>query len=105
MTKTTLTATACAALLWAGAAFAKFTPSPQQNCDSARITAWKTYVSCVDKVLAKDAKGVEVDRGAACAKCRHAYFTKWKGFQSKTSLTGSTCMVGLDNRFTEDLVS
>ena len=107
MRKVHLTVAACATLLWAGTALAKFTPSPQQNCDSARITAWKVYQACVDTVVAKDAKGVVANyvlESAAFAKCRHAYYTKWKGFQSNGSMTGSTCKVGVDNRFTEDLV-
>ena len=107
MRKVRLTVAACATLLWAGTALGASAPTPQQLCNSARITAWKTYQSCVDTVVAKDAKGFFTYFGpesAAFAKCRHAYYTKWKGFQSNGSMTGSTCKVGVDNRFTEDLV-
>jgi len=90
MTKITVTVAACATLLWAGAALA--TPTPQQNCDNARITAWKVYTSCIDSVVAKHAKGVIFDSFAAFAKCRHAYFKKWTAFQTKASLAGSTCI-------------
>jgi hypothetical protein len=101
-----LTAAACATLLCAGAVRA--TPTPQENCDSARVTAWKTYLSCVDTVVATDAGcaptgscKASFDEFAAFAKCRHTYFKKWKSFQG-ASFTGSTCAVGLTNRFTDN---
>jgi hypothetical protein len=72
------------------------TPTAQQKCDSARITAWRKYVSCVDSVVAKSAKGSSFDRWGAFATCRHRYFRKWAAFQS---YTGSTC-VGA--RFTDN---
>lgn len=103
MMKPTLTATACTTLLWAGAALA--TPTPQQQCDSARITAWKTYQSCVEGVVAKDAKGANFCGPSFCgtfpvfAKCRHAYFKGWTVFQSRASLAGSTC---IGPRFTDN---
>jgi len=100
MTKTTLTASACATLLWAGTALA--TPTAQQQCDYTRITAWKTYQGCVEGVVAKDAKGVQFDEFGAFARCRHAYFVKWAGFQGKSSLAGSTC---IGPRFTEPVVT
>lgn len=97
MTKTTLTATACATLLWAG--MARATPTAQHQCDYARITAWKTYGSCIDAVVAKEARldfiNSTYKRLYAMARCRHAYFKKWAGFQSplhRPSLTGSTCV-------------
>jgi hypothetical protein len=90
MTKASLTVGACAALLWAGTVLA--TPTPQQSCDSARITAWKVYLSCVNSALAKHAKGVSLDASAAFARCRHTYFKNWTKFQSKASLVGSTCV-------------
>jgi hypothetical protein len=43
-------------------------------------------------VVAKDAKRVTFDEWKAFWKCRHAYFKKWTGFQTKTSLAGSTCV-------------
>lgn len=89
MTRLSLMALVCLALLCAGAALA--TPTPQQKCDSTRITAWKTYVSCVDMVVAKDAKGVTFDEFATFAKCRHTYFNKWKTLQTKP-YAGSTCI-------------
>ena len=106
MTKTTLTATACATLLWAGTALA--TPTAQQQCDATRITAWKTYQACVDAMVARDAKGLGLNnddtiiRFATFARCRHAYFSKWTGFQNpnrKPSLAGSTC---IGSRFTDN---
>lgn len=104
MTKATWAIVACAALLWAEAAVAKFTPTPQQRCDSARITAWKVYTSCIDVVVAKDAKGaVAFDEIAAFAKCRHAYFRKWTAFQSNASLASSTCRPGGGERFIDNL--
>lgn len=81
---------ACAATLWAGTAIA--TPTPQQACDYARITAWKAYTSCIEAVVAKDAKGLIFDEDAAFARCRHTYFKKWTAFQPKASLAGSTCI-------------
>ncbi|MBI3782985.1 MAG: DUF1566 domain-containing protein [Deltaproteobacteria bacterium] len=89
MWKIDLTAAACGTLLWAGTVLAT---TPQQSCDYARITEWKRYVSCNDTVVAKIAKGVVFDDFAAFAKCRHAYFKKWTAFQTKGSLTGSTCI-------------
>jgi hypothetical protein len=97
MTKASLMVATCATLLWAGTARA--TPTAQQNCDNARITAWKVYTSCIDSVVAKDAKGVAFDEFAAFAKCRHAYFKKWTAFQAKASLAGSTC---IGSRFTDN---
>jgi len=91
MRKVRLTVVAAATLLWAGRALA--TPTPQQLCDSARITAWKVYQACVDTVVAKDAKlGFGAfDEFAAFAKCRHAYFKKWTGLQAAKYAT-STCI-------------
>jgi len=97
MRTASLAVIACTVLLWAGTVRA--TPTPQQLCDFARITAWKVYASCVDTVVAKDAKGVSFDEFAAFAKCRHAYFKKWTAFQPKAALAGSTC-IGI--RLTDD---
>jgi hypothetical protein len=98
---------ACATLLWAGMALA--TPTPQENCANARITAWKTYVSCVDRVVAKDAScdptascPVTFDESAAFAKCRHTYFKNWTAFQTKMSLATSTCQPGGGARFVDN---
>jgi hypothetical protein len=91
MRKSSVMIAACTTLLWAGTAQA--IPTPQQQCDYARIIAWKKYVSCVETVVAKAAKGdVSGDWFAAHAKCRHAYFKKWAGFQTKGSLAGSSCI-------------
>jgi hypothetical protein len=94
MTKTIVTVAACATLLCAGASRA--TPTAQQQCDYARITAWKVYQSCVDAVVAKDVKngGIGVDNFSAFAKCRHTYFKNWTAFQTKSSLATSTCQPG-----------
>lgn len=100
MTKLRLMATAGATLLWAGAVLA--TPTAQQQCDYARITAWKVYASCVEGVVAKDATLVFFDEFAAFAKCRHAYAGRWTLFQNpnrKPSLLGSTC---IGTRFTNN---
>jgi hypothetical protein len=98
MWKTTLTVAACATLLWAGTALA--TPTPQQKCDYARITAWKKYQSCIEGVVAKEAKiGPFADVSAASAKCRHTYFKKWAALQG-AAYKGSTC---IGSRFTDNL--
>ncbi len=99
MTKAILAMTA-AALLCAGTALAVFPrTTPQQSCDYARLTAWKTYLSCVDRVLAMDAKGTFYDESGAFAKCRHQYFSNWAAFQRKAFLAGSTCV---GSRFTDN---
>lgn len=101
---------ACAMLLWHGTALARATPhTPQQNCDYARITAWKVYVSCMNTVLARDAKWSPSwyapyparlnDEFTAFAKCRHTYFKKWTNFQTKATLVGSACV---GDRFTDN---
>jgi hypothetical protein len=101
MTRLSLRAVACATLLWAGMALG--IQSAQEKCNSARITAWKTYLSCVDAVVARDAGCATTgcpksfDEFAAFAKCRHTYFNNWTTFQSKKSLAGSTCV---GSRFT-----
>ena len=88
-------AAACAVLLGAGAAVA--TPTPRQNCDYARITAWKVYQTCVEAGMAREAKtGLDLP---PFARCRHAYFKKWTAFQPKASLAGSTC---IGSRFTDN---
>jgi len=89
MKKRSATTVACATLLWGGTAFA--TPTAQQKCDFMRTAAWSHYASCIDAVVAKDAKGVTFDEFKAFWKCRHAYFKKWTGFQSKASLAGTIC--------------
>lgn len=89
--------TACATLFCAGTALSE---TAQQKCDSARIAAWKVYTSCIDKVLAKEAKGLGFTL-AAFTKCRHAYFNKWQSFQG-AGYTGSTCAVGLTHRFADN---
>jgi hypothetical protein len=73
------------------------TQSAQEKCDSARITAWKTYLSCVDTVVVKDVEGASFDEEAAFTNCRHTYFKNWTAFQPKASLAGSTC---IGSRFT-----
>ncbi len=103
MRKVSLAIGTCAMLLWTGVALA--TPTAQEQCDSARITAWAKYVSCVDAVVAKDAKGVYSGwsvESAAFGKCRHAYFKNWTAFQSKASLATSTCALGSANRFSDN---
>jgi hypothetical protein len=101
MTRLSLRAVACLVLLWSGAALAKITP--QQNCDYARITAWKVYVSCVDSAVAKVAMAAPQADYAAFANCRHAYFKKWATWQASPYYTklyaGSTC---IGSRFTDN---
>jgi hypothetical protein len=99
MTKASLTIAACATLLWAGTALAT-PPTAQELCDNARITAWKVYTSCIDSVVAKEAKGVLFDQFAAFAKCRYAYFKKWTTTFQATKFVGSTC--GAGDRFTDN---
>ena len=82
-----------AALLFSGAAWA--VPTAQQNCDYARITAWKAYKSCLGRITARGAKQLAAAPYAASANCRHAYFQKWTAFQNPNrvpSLAGSTCI-------------
>jgi hypothetical protein len=90
MTKLSVTVAACTMLLSVGSALAN--PTPQENCDYARVAAWKTYHSCVERVVAKLAHGAVFDMITAFAQCRHTYFTKWTAFQSKASLATSTCI-------------
>ncbi len=100
MTRATFTVITMSTLLWTGAARA--TPSAQQQCDSARIVAWGKYVSCVDAVVAKDAKchpSCTFDENAAFAKCRHTYFKNWTAFQKSAALATSTCV---GNRLTDN---
>ncbi len=91
-----------AVVLWLGTARA--TQTAQEKCDQARVTAWKTFVSCVDKVVATDAGckpnascKASFDEFAAFAKCRHTYFKNWTSFKGKKALAGSTC---IGSRFT-----
>lgn len=97
MRKVVLKVAVCATLLCARTALAA--QSPQQTCDKARVTAWKTYVYCVEAKVAKNAGGVVSDEFAAFAKCRHTYFEKWAELQPRASLRGSTC-IGL--RYTDN---
>jgi hypothetical protein len=99
MTKHILMDTMCAALLWTGTLQAA--PTAQQLCDNARIAAWAKYTSCVDAVLAKDARcsmltttcsAATLDEFRAFANCRHKYFRNWTSFQSRAVLAGSTCI-------------
>ena len=92
-----LTVAACAALLWAHAVPTR--PTAQQSCDSARVVAWQVYVSCVDRVVAKNATGVYFDQFAAFARCRHAHSNTWLAFQRKASLAQSTC---IGSRYTDN---
>ena len=83
---------------WIGTARAAATP--QQKCDTARITAWKLYQSCVETKLASTAKGESFDYYAAFARCRHTYFQKWAAFQlPRAGLATSTC---IGARFTDN---
>jgi hypothetical protein len=88
---------AASVLLFAGTALAA--PTAQQRCDYERISAWKKYLSCVNGLIAKDYKGTGVSLYVAPAKCRHKYFAKWTGFQTKASLAGSMC---IGSRFTDN---
>ena len=74
-------------------------PSVQQSCDTLRVKAWTTFRSCIERVIARDAKGILVDYYAPFARCRHPYFKKWVGFQVKSTLQGSTC---IGPRFTDN---
>ena len=88
---------ACATLLCAGTALGVQTAP--EKCDQARVTAWKTYLSCVNSVVAKNAGGVLADvfGNAEFTKCLSTYFRNWTAFQRRSSLTGSTC---IGSRFT-----
>jgi len=97
MKRMTVLGFVCATVFLGASALA--TPTPQQRCDYARITAWKVYTSCIDAVAAKAAKGVSFDWMAPFAQCRHTYFKKWPAFQSKPALAGSTC---IGSRYTDN---
>ncbi len=101
MIRSMLTAGVCAVLLWASAGWGAVTP--QESCDNARIAAWKTYVSCVEAVVAKDAKQIGFNEDTAFAKCRHAYFRQWTVFQTRVSLATSSCRPAGGQRFTDNL--
>ena len=98
MTKAKWTVIVAALLLWAGTVFGQ--PTAQERCDGARIKAWRTYVSCVENVLGRQAGGLPVNPGffEAMAKCRHKYFNKWNALQGG-AYTGSTCV---GTRFTDN---
>ena len=86
-------------VLVVGTAGMGFAATSQQNCDKTRMNAWKTYVSCVEAKVAKDAFGTTVNQFVGFAKCRHTYFKKWASFQTKGSLAGSACV---GSRFTDN---
>ncbi|MBI3783805.1 MAG: DUF1566 domain-containing protein [Deltaproteobacteria bacterium] len=96
MTKAGWTLVRYATFLYATAALAS---TPQQRCDSARINAWKTYLGCVNKAVAKDAKGIIFDKSTTFARCRRSYFKIWGTFQSNAAFGTSSC-VGV--RFTDN---
>jgi hypothetical protein len=105
MTKASLMVAVCATLLWAGTALATvIPPTPQQRCNSARITAWKVYTSCLDTVVARDYLHETYGAGTfvAYAKCRHTYFKKWAMFQTVPALATSTCRPVGGARFTDN---
>jgi hypothetical protein len=89
MNKTIATTTACATLLWISVVHAL--PTAQQSCDSARVTAWKVYTSCIDRALAKSYSDYGFDPSPPFRSCRHTYFRQWARFQGKASLAGSVC--------------
>lgn len=98
MGKAKWTTAVVAILLCTGTALAA--PTPQEKCDGARIKAWRTYVSCVELILAKEAGELPVNPSqfAAFAKCRHTYFKKWATLQG-AAYAGSTC---IGSRFTDN---
>jgi hypothetical protein len=93
---------AVSAIVMSLARAAAATPTPQQKCDYARVMASKAYVSCVEGVVGKDAKGISFDEFAAFAKCRHTYFKRWTAFQTNASLVTSTCQPGGGLRFVDN---
>jgi len=90
MTRATVTVAVCTQLLCAATAFAATTP--QQNCDKARLTAWKLFQTCVENTVATRAGGASRDFQATFARCRHTYFKRWSTFQQSRSLLTSTCI-------------
>ena len=95
MTKTIVTITACATLLWAGTALA--TPTPQQQLrqrphhgvEGLRSPAWMRWSRRTRRVA------ISFDEFTAFWKCRHAYFKKWTGFQGEERrCAASTCDQG-----------
>jgi hypothetical protein len=96
---TTKIGTMAAGALLLCAATALAGPTPQQQCDQARVSAWKNYVSCIETVLAKDAycspgclPNFLSYEFAAFAKCRHRYFRNWTKFQTNGYLGTSSCI-------------
>ncbi len=73
------------------------TQTAQERCDQTRVTAWKTYVACIDTVVARTA-GCRPTNScpgtfnefAAFARCRHWFFRRWAAFQT-IIYRGSTC--------------
>src|SRR2546428_107895 len=87
------------ALWWARPAPAA---TPQQMCHEARVTAWKRYLLCIDRAVAKEVAGASVEEFLAFTECRHAYFKEWSTLQAMDSLQGSSC---IGNRFTDSGVT
>lgn len=101
MTRLAVMVAAYTLLLCAAVRATPTAQSAQRLCDFSRIRAWKGYTSCVDAVVAEEAKArvgglLEI---AKFAKCRHTYFKNWTAFQAKVSLSGSTC---IGTRFTDN---
>ncbi len=92
---------ACATVLCTAPAWG--TQTAREKCDQARVTAWKTYVACIDTVVAKNAGcattgcPLSFKWDVSFSNCRHAYFKNWAAFQTKAALAGSTC---IGTRFT-----
>jgi hypothetical protein len=99
MTKASRAIGASIMLLWAGTALAL---TPEQKCNMIRVKAWRTFRSCVDLAVAKEAAEILVTNEEvrqAFAKCRHAYFKRWYALQTPAFL-GTACFGG---RFTDNL--
>ncbi len=74
MLRITLVTGVCAGVLCGGTALGR--QAAQKKCDQARMTAWGKYVSCVNKVVARDAGFADnpgaggFDEMAEFARCR-----------------------------------
>ena len=76
--------------------------TPEQNCGSARMLAWRTFVGCIEMAVANEAQGTLASPDGAFALCRHTYFQEWVKMQKPSryhSLQGSPC---LGSRFTDN---
>ena len=87
----------CTALLCTGTAMGQ---TAEEKCQERLAKEWGKFQKCVENVIGNvyggDTYGYYFKAFWAC---RHTYFRKWTGFQSKSSLQGSSC---IGSRFTDN---